>query len=317
MTGFAARLPAAGWRTRFAPAPTGFLHLGHLVNAMHVWGIARAFGGRVVLRIEDHDRTRCRPEFESALLEDLEWMGFVPDEGDPHSYRTNGGRARGGVPHPLRQSDNDARYLAALDALDAAGRVYACECTRRDIARLVPRVAGEEARYPGTCRHRGVDRATTPARRVLIDDTTEQFIDLRLGPMQQTPAAQCGDVLARDRHGSWTYQFSVVVDDIAQGIDVVIRGEDLLSSTGRQLQIARLLGRATPPAFLHHILLRHPDGSKLSKSSHDTALRERREAGATPEQLLGEAAALAGLTKTAQPLAMNDVVSLFALPDAE
>lgn len=104
---------------------------------------------------------------------------------------------------------------------------------------------------------------------------------------------------------------------MVQGIDVVIRGEDLLASTGRQLQLARLLGRAAPPAFLHHMLLRHADGSKLSKSSHDTALRERRQAGATPEQLLGEAAALAGLTKTASALTLNDVVSLFALLDAQ
>ena len=267
------RLPARGWRTRFAPAPTGYLHLGHLVNALHVWGIARAFGGTVVLRIEDHDRTRCRPEYERALLDDLEWLGFAPDVYDVPSFRADA------EAHPARQSNQESRYRAALDHLSARGLVYPCRCTRRDIAQVVPHRPGEEPRYPGTCRQAGVPPQDTFARRLWLDDTTWAFDDLRLGPLSQIPQQQCGDVLVRDRHAQWTYQFAVVVDDMAHDIDVVIRGEDLLASTGRQLQVASLLGRTCDIRFLHHTLLVHPDGSKLSKATHDTSLQEMRAGG--------------------------------------
>ena len=303
------RLPGAEWRTRFAPAPTGYLHLGHLVNAIYVWGIARAFGGRVLLRVEDHDRTRCRPEYERSLLEDLDWLGFEPDEGSTASYMTR--HMSGDVtPHPFRQSDNRSRYANALATLDAQGLVYACTCTRRDIADAVGHTPGEETRYPGTCR----DRSTaldTFARRVRLDEREERFDDLRLGPITQVPSEQCGDVLARDRHGSWTYQFAVSVDDMQQEVDVVIRGEDLVASTGRQLSLARMLGRARAPQYLHHPLLLRPDGTKLSKAAHDTSLRERRARGASAESLIGEAAFLAGLTRAQVEIRGSEVVSLF------
>ena len=297
-------LPAAGWRTRFAPAPTGYLHLGHLVNALHVWGIARAHGGCVVLRLEDHDRTRCRPEYEAALLEDLEWLGLQADEYDAPSFRADP------ASHPARQSNQEARYAAALDTLDGQGLVYPCRCTRRDIAALVPHAPGAEPRYPGTCRQAAVPAQDTFARRVRLEPASFAFDDLRLGRLEQAPHLQCGDLLVRDRHAQWTYQFAVVVDDMAHGIDVIIRGEDLLASTGRQLQLAALLGRARPPRVLHHTLLVHPDGSKLSKATHDTSLREMRAAGARPEHLLAEAARRAGLAEWAE-LPVRDVASLF------
>ena len=115
------------------------------------------------------------------------------------------------------------------------------------------------------------------------------------GTVTQVPAEQCGDLLLRDRNGNWTYQFAVVVDDMRHGVDLVIRGEDLLSSTGRQIRLARMLGRERPPVFLHHPLIRKPDGAKLSKSSGDTGIAELREAGVRPEAVLGEAAWLTGL----------------------
>jgi glutamyl/glutaminyl-tRNA synthetase len=295
--------PGRPWRTRFAPAPTGYLHLGHLVNAMHVWGMARARGGVVVLRIEDHDRTRCRPEFEAALLEDLDWLGLHPDEGSLASF------AADRVTHPLRQSNNPARYERALSQL--GDRVFACACTRRDIDARVPHQPGEEPRYPGTCRARALSPAVTLARRVRLDDTVETFDDVRLGTLSQQPMAQCGDVLVRDRHGSWTYQFAVTVDDLVHGIDVVIRGEDLLASTGRQIALARLLGRHDPPRFLHHMLLRHADGAKLSKATRDTALREHRAHGTSPEMLFGLAAYRAGLVNTPAPLPLDAIPALF------
>jgi glutamyl-tRNA synthetase/glutamyl-Q tRNA(Asp) synthetase len=301
---FGDRFPVSGWRTRFAPAPTGYLHLGHLVNAMHVWGLARRYGGVVVLRVEDHDLTRCRPEYEEALLEDLEWLGFEPDEASVASFRAGA--------TPYRQSDNGDAYRDALASLEAAQRVYACTCSRRDILRAVGPVAeGDEPRYPGTCRDARHQSDTTRARRVVLADERVSFNDIRLGVQQQTPANDCGDVLVRDRFGHWTYQFAVTVDDRDQQIDVVVRGEDLLSSTGRQILIARALGRSLPPTFFHHTLLRNPDGRKLSKAAHDTSLRELRAAGASASQLIGEAAFRCQLQTTPAPLAAADVVRLF------
>ncbi len=301
------------WRTRFAPAPTGYLHLGHLVNAVCVWGVARAHGGEVLLRIEDHDRTRCRPEFEAALLDDLEWLGFVPDVHPVSSFRlAPGGSAS---PHPARQSDQELRYVAALERLAQRGLVYPCACTRRDIVRLVPREPGEEARYPGTCRDLAIDPAGHFARRVRLPDVAVSFDDLRLGAVTQHPAQQCGDLLVRDRHAQWTYQFAVVVDDLTHDIDVVIRGEDLLASTGRQWVLASLLGRTAAPLTLHHALLVHPDGSKLSKANRDTSLRELRAAGWSAERLIGEAAHRAGLLPTARALPAQAVGELFVRAD--
>jgi glutamyl-Q tRNA(Asp) synthetase len=301
----AGRLPLAGWRTRFAPAPTGFLHLGHLVNALYVWGIARAFGGRVVLRVEDHDRTRCRPEYEQALLDDLDWLGFEPDEFPTASFR------HAGTSHASRQSDNGVRYASALAALHERGWVFPCDCTRRSIAEASTRGDGGEVRYPGTCRDRHLDGAAILARRIRLDPGVEVFEDLRLGAFAEDPSSQCGDVLARDRHGGWTYQFAVTVDDAAQGIDVIIRGEDLLASTARQRRIAHLLERVSLPRVLHHPLLVHDGGVKLSKASGDTALRERRAAGVRADALIGEAAYLVGLATSPAPLNARDVGALF------
>lgn len=302
---------APGFTTRFAPAPTGFLHLGHAANAVWVWGIAQAYGGRVLLRVEDHDRGRCRPQYEAALLDDLDWLGLVPDGWGTDAFRAG--------PLPQRQSDNTLRYATHLHALEADGRAYPCTCSRSDIARAagieVPDDApeGQELRYPGTCRVRAVDPDATPARRVIMRaGTMEAFDDLRLGHREQDPDQQCGDLLARDRNGHWTYQFAVTVDDFEQGVDLIIRGEDLLESTGRQLRLARMLGRTVPPRFLHHPLLRHPDGRKLSKSAHDTGLRELREAGTTRAEALGLAAHLSGLTDTPIPIGPHALGELFA-----
>lgn len=299
------------WRTRFAPAPTGYLHLGHVVNALHVWGLARAFGGEVLLRIEDHDRTRCRDEYEAALLDDLDWLGFAPDIGSTDSFRASRHAGAHAQPHAQRQSDNDARYASALASLAARGLTYVCTCTRREIARHAPRAPGEEPRYPGTCRDAQHAETESLARRVRMADGDARFEDGRLGPMRQAPAEQCGDVLVRDRHGQWTYQFAVVVDDMAHGVDVVIRGEDLLASTGRQLRLAAMLGRERPMHWWHHPLLVHADGTKLSKANHDTSIRERRAAGAHAAGLLGEAAFLSGLLPAARDLSIDELPTLF------
>lgn len=295
--------------TRFAPAPTGHLHLGHLINAVWVWGYARAHGGRVLLRLEDHDRGRGRSEYERSILDDLDWLGLEPDGATTGSFRAG--------PHLQRQSDNTARYATVLQRLEAEGRAYACVCSRNQIARANaeagnPDRQGEEQRYPGTCRELGIDPAATSARRVVIRESDlEEFDDLRLGHQVQDPPSQCGDLLVRDRNGNYTYQFAVVVDDFDQGVTHVIRGEDLLESTGRQLRLARMIGRETPPRFLHHPLLRTPDGRKLSKSAGDTGLRELRKRGASAAELLGRAARFGGLPHDGSPIVAADLARLF------
>lgn len=290
------------WRTRFAPAPTGYLHLGHVVNAVHVWGVARAFSGQVLLRIEDHDGTRRRLEFEQALLDDLDWLGFVPDIGATDEFR-DGGSFR-------RQSDNLARYASVLQDLATRELEYGCICTRKDIAEIAGDQFGAETPYPGTCADANHTRAL--ARRFRVSDATESFDDIRLGARSQTPQRQCGDFLVRDRNGNFTYQCCVAVDDWEQNIDVIVRGEDLLSSTGRQLQLARVLGRHTPPQFLHHDLLLRPDGLKLSKSLGDTGVREMRLAGFSREIVLGRAAFACGLIDRDVALDHDEIVGLFS-----
>ena len=248
------------------------MHLGHVLNAIYVWAAARngGPGGRVLLRIEDHDRARSRPEFEAALLEDLAWLGFAED-GDI-----------------TRQSERGALYERALDGLRVRGLTYACECTRTDIG---------GGRYPGTCRDKLLSESPTLGIRVRLDPSVERFVDRRLGSQEQRPSEQSGDLLVRDRHGNWTYQFAVVVDDWLQGVNLVIRGEDLLDSTGRQMQLARLLGREQLPEFLHHALLMKTRTQKLSKSDGDTGVRELRAKGWSAEAVIDRATRLAGLSR--------------------
>jgi len=290
------RLPARP-TTRFAPAPTGYLHLGHLVNALYVWGIARATGGRVILRIEDHDRQRSRRAFETALLNDLERLGLGPDA--PTMAELRAGRSA------YRQSDDPAPYAAAVETLRLHGHVYACTCPR---ARLL---AWREPGCPGGCRERGLPKDTPEsALRAWLGEGQERFDDLLLGPQAGDPSAD-GDLTLRDRHGNWSYPLCVVVDDARHGVDLVIRGRDLLDATPRQLRLGRLLGRVAPPAFLHHPLLRKPSGAKLSKADHDTALRDLLDGGATPAELLGFAAAAAGLAESVRSIPAASVGDLF------
>jgi glutamyl-tRNA synthetase/glutamyl-Q tRNA(Asp) synthetase len=277
--------------TRFAPAPTGFLHLGHIVNAIYVWGVARAAGGRVLVRIEDHDGQRSRPEFQRAIVEDLGWLGFEADE--PFT----------------RQSDRRAVYESALGRLRSRGLVYACDCSRSEIA--VAEGSGGERRYPGTCSRKGLAEGPRLGSRVRLESMLERFVDRRIGPTQQCPAEQCGDLLVRDRDGQWTYQFAATVDDLEQRVTLVIRGEDLLASTGRQIQLARLLGRSVPPQFLHHPLIMKSPTEKLSKSDGDTGIRDLRAKGWTAPRVIGHAAALAGLVARPLEIEARDVSTLF------
>ena len=265
-----------GALTRFAPAPTGYLHLGHVANALWTWGAAALVGGRVVLRIEDHDRQRCRPAYDAALLEDLAWLGFDAHVG------------------PVRQTDPDAEaaYVAARDRLGRAGLVYGCDCTRSTFGSWSAANGRpwSDPGCPGRCRSRGL---AGPVLRVALGDGAEAWVDALAGP-QSADVAPHGDLPIRDRHGNWTYGFAVVVDDRRQGVSLIVRGRDLLPATGTQIRLARALGAATPPVFLHHRLIRRPDGSKLSKSAGDTGVRELRAAGHTPDEVTAMARAALG-----------------------
>jgi len=289
-------LPALPVRpvTRFAPSPTGYLHLGHVSNTVWTWGVARAAGGTVLLRIEDHDRGRCRPEYERAIRADLEWLGLLPDR-------------------ESRQSDDTALYREALDRLSRTARVYGCRCSRADIARRTESEPAEreELRYPGTCRDLGIPPREGVGIRVLLGEAAVGFDDLRLGPQRQIPALQCGDLLLGDATGSWTYQFCATVDDARQGITLVIRGEDLLASTGRQILLGKMLGREQPATFLHHPLIVNEAGAKLSKRDRATGIRELRSAGRSPESVLGEAAWRTGLLPDLRPVGVSELPALF------
>ena len=290
--------------TRFAPAPTGYLHLGHVANALYVRGVAAARDARVLLRVEDHDRQRCRASYETALLDDLDWLGLVPDIAPTPSYR--------GGPNPWRQSDNGQAYRAAVAQLRAAGHhVYACDCSRTTAAAAAPATgANQERPYSGRCRTRSLPDARGSGLRVELAGGNESFVDLRLGPQSQSPAEQYGDLLLRDRLGNWTYQFCVVVDDLRQGVDLIVRGEDLLDSTGRQLRLARMLGREVMPTLLHHPLILKPNGDKLSKSARDTGVRDLRAGGMTREAVFGLVLQRLGLTADAGAVSLEEALEV-------
>jgi glutamyl-Q tRNA(Asp) synthetase len=261
-------------RTRFAPAPTGYLHLGHVANAILVWGTAASVGADVLLRIEDHDRVRSRLEFEVALLEDLEWLGFRADTG------------------PIRQSDDDAPYATALARLRGEGLVYGCDCSRKTFEIW----AHDHGRRwhgpgcPGGCRQRGLDG---PVLRVALGGGSERWMDRLVGPCSDE-VANDGDTALTDRDGNWTYGFAVVVDDLRQGVDIIIRGRDLLCETATQIRLGTQLGREIPATFAHHPLIRRPDGRKLSKADGSTSVRDLRAAGHGAAEIIDMAAVAVG-----------------------
>ncbi|HUQ44019.1 MAG TPA: glutamate--tRNA ligase family protein [Candidatus Limnocylindria bacterium] len=291
--------------TRFAPAPTGRLHLGHLANAIYVWGLARRFGGWVLLRIEDHDRQRCRPEYEAALLDDLDRLGLAADAPSTEDLRAG--------PSIYRQSDNGSAYAAALETLRSAGRAYACDCTRSTFAAWMTShgMPWIGTGCPGGCRARELEDGPGLGVRAVVGDRDEAWTDLLLGE-QRDPVSPAGDLLIRDRHGNWSYALCVVVDDLRHGVDLVVRGEDLLESTPPQLRLARILGRSEPPRFAHHPLVRRHDGSKLSKADGATAVGDMLDAGAPPAELFGRAARMAGLAVPAGPLELDAALELVA-----
>lgn len=272
------------YRGRFAPSPTGPLHAGSLAAALASWLDARAHGGRWLVRIEDVDTPRCIAGADLAILSQLASCGLLPDE------------------PPTWQSHRGASYEAALSRLVASGQAYPCACTRSDIARALqaagqPRERHGEWVYPGTCRPERGGLGDRPGRsmRLRIPDGTQiAWTDRRLGRQEQDLARGVGDFVLHRADGLWAYQLSVVVDDAAQGITDVVRGEDLVDNTPRQLQLQRLLGLPTP-RYMHTPLVLGADGVKLSKQNGAVAV----DLG-DPAAALRDAAAVLGVFCAAQ-----------------
>ncbi|HUK66519.1 MAG TPA: tRNA glutamyl-Q(34) synthetase GluQRS [Anaeromyxobacteraceae bacterium] len=298
-------------RGRFAPSPTGPLHLGNARTAFLAWLAARSARSSFVMRIEDLDRLRVRPGFERRLLEELRWVGLDWDEGPD----------AGGPFGPYRQSERGALYREALDELARQGLVYPCFCSRAEIAAApgAPHGPGDDGpRYPGTCRglspadiaHRRAARA--PALRFRVPEGKVHFHDLVHGRCEFDVAAEVGDFVVARADGIAAYQLAVVVDDAAMAMEEVVRGDDLLSSTARQLLLYRALG-LRPPRFAHVPLLAGPDGARLAKRHGALSLGELRERGADPRAVTGLLAALSGLAAPGVLCTPQELVSDFDL----
>ena len=277
-------------RGRFAPSPSGRMHLGNLFCALLSYLSVKSRGGEWILRIEDLDTARCRPEYARQVEEDLRWLGLAWDEGG----------SAGGPDAPYFQSERTALYEAALARLRGMGLVYPCFCTRAQLhAASAPHREDGLTVYPGTCRGltpEDIARREAAGRkgalRLRVPEETVTFTDGHLGEVTEYLPTDCGDFLLRRSDGLFAYQLAVVVDDAAMGVTEVVRGADLLSSTPRQLLLYELLGWEAPE-FYHFPLLLSPDGRRLSKRDGDLGLGALRERY-TPEEIIGKLAYLAG-----------------------
>ena len=277
-------------RGRFAPSPSGRMHLGNLFCALLSYLSVKSRGGEWILRIEDLDTARCRPDYARQVEEDLRWLGLAWDEGG----------SAGGPDAPYFQSQRTALYEAALARLRGMGLVYPCFCTRAQLhAASAPHREDGLTVYPGTCRGltpEDIARREAAGRkgalRLRVPEETVTFTDGHLGEVTEYLPTDCGDFLLRRSDGLSAYQLAVVVDDAAMGVTEVVRGADLLSSTPRQLLLYELLGWEAPE-FYHFPLLLSPDGRRLSKRDGDLGLGALRERY-TPEEIIGKLAYLAG-----------------------
>jgi glutamyl-Q tRNA(Asp) synthetase len=266
--------------TRFAPSPTGYLHLGHVYSALFARNAARSDSGRFMLRIEDIDRARCRPEFENAILEDLAWLGLAWD-----------GPVR-------RQSDHFDDYRAALEVLDRLGVTYPCFCSRKEIAEAATAPHGPIGAYPGTCRHLPPDER---AARIAAGRAYAIRLDVAAGTGQTGPLAwhdreagtvaadlSCGDPVIARKDTPTSYHLAVTVDDHLQGVSLVTRGIDLFAATHIHRLLQALLGYAQPD-YHHHRLLLNDKGARYSKRDGALAIRTLRGRGISPQTVLASA----------------------------
>lgn len=290
---------------RFAPSPSGRMHLGNAFSALMAWLGARSQGGRIVLRIEDLDLRAQNGRHADRLMRDLEWMGLDWDEG------------------PYFQSRRTEEYEQALARLEERGLTYPCFCTRSQLhAASAPHASDGSYRYQGTCRNltpaqvREQSVVRAPATRLRVPDADDPLgtivvNDLVYGRHQENLARDCGDFLVRRSDGIFAYQLAVVVDDALMGVNQVVRGSDLLASAARQTYLLRLLGHDAP-TYAHVPLLVAADGHRLSKRNRDLDLGALREAGVSPRQLVGRLAGFVGLAEQGEERSPDELVDRFS-----
>ncbi len=294
---------------RFAPSPSGRMHLGNMFTALISWLSVRSLGGQWVLRIEDLDPQRSRFEYARLIEEDLQWLGLDWDEGDTEGT---------GPSAPYCQSGRHDIYQRMLDRITATGMTYPCYCTRADImATQAPHESDGRVIYRGTCRPASMpcrwqaDGDRRYATRLCVPDRDMTFTDGVFGRRTVNLAEHCGDFVLRRADGAWAYQLAVVADDALMGISEVIRGCDLLLSTAQQLYLYELLG-CNAPAYAHLPLICNEDGRRLSKRDRSMSMEELRRRY-SPAGLTGLLAWLANIIPTAEPCTAADLIPLFNL----
>lgn len=307
-------------RGRLAPSPTGKLHLGNAFAFLMAWLDIRSQGGSLVLRMEDIDPVRSRPDFAAAAMNDLRWLGLDWDEGPD----------KGGPVGPYVQSQRFHLYCGLLESLDRRGLLYPCFCTRKELRTLAsaPHVGDEGAPYPGTCRAlSGQDRrnlemqgrraslrlnADAAQAALGLDGTPASFEDLILGEQRISLSSCGGDFALRRSDGVFAYQLAVAADDAAMGVTHVVRGEDLLLSTPRQILLFQLMGES-PPCYAHLPLLHDENGERLAKRHKSLEIAALREAGVAPEAVCGYLGHLAGCLERPKRAWPDELISGFSL----
>lgn len=298
------------YRGRFAPTPSGEMHIGNARTALLAWLDARSRGGTFILRIEDIDRPRCKPHYYGLLMEDLRFLGIDWDEGPDI----------GGPFGPYVQSHRLGDYEEALKRLMERNLLYPCYCSRAELLSIASAphgLAGEGPAYPGICRNltdeerRERESRKSPSLRFRLPDRAVSFEDGAAGPQRFAPGAG-GDFVVRRADGIVSYQLAVVVDDAAMGVTDVVRGADLLDSTPRQLFLFEALGFAAP-RYAHVPLLCGPDGKRLAKRHGALSIRALRERGVRPETIVGAIASVSGLHDRAEPIAARELIGRFRM----
>lgn len=292
---------------RYAPSPSGRMHLGNIFTALISWLSARASGGRWILRIEDLDPQRSKPEYARLIEDDLHWLGLDWDEGGLDNAGSHG---------PYSQSQRSHIYKEYLDKLIACGLLYPCSCRRADImATQAPHQSDGRIIYQGTCRPAEQPSFATEvpegkALRLFVPDEVISFTDRVYGLQQSNLRNDCGDFVVRRADGAWSYQLAVVVDDGLMGVNEVVRGNDLLLSTAQQLYLYRLLDLPAP-RFAHLPLICNTAGQRLSKRDNAASMAELRQRHSAPE-IIGRLANMIGLTPTPEPCTPADLIPLFS-----
>lgn len=292
---------------RYAPSPSGRMHLGNVFTALVSWLSVRSAGGKWILRIEDLDPQRSRYEYARKIEDDLAWLGLDWDEGGLDDRGDKG---------PYSQSRRHDIYLSYLRLLADKRLLYPCTCRRADIlATQAPHQSDGRIIYAGTCRPSArppfppaaTDGSTL---RLYVPDEVIRFTDIVYGPQESNLRTDCGDFIVRRADGAWAYQLAVVVDDGLMGVTEVVRGNDLLLSTAQQLYLYDLLGLPAPQ-FAHLPLICSADGRRLSKRDRSASMEELRKKS-SPEEIIGQLARIAGILPHEEPCRAEDLIPLFS-----